>query len=372
MTSTSNGLKRRRKVFLGSLAIAIALVGLLVLEYFESGKEVSKVLGDKETVVVMTDNGPVSITAKIDTGADYSAIDSTLAKSLGLHENSLNRRVTNAQGTQVRGTADILFNIGDKQISTVVSLADRSQLSTEMLLGRSDMQDFTIDPNKQFLNEPQVPMQSNMWRSFLARATNRSLNKQVILMPILAVIVIFLRLVIGVSTFGVFSPVVIALSLMLMQPNILQGVLIYIILVSIGVAMKLLLFGKMFLPNVAEMGLIMSAIVIALFGFSFLPISFQMSATAIFFPLIITTHLVERFSRTVEENKLSEAVKLLVRTMLVAILMALIGNYLVNFSQEMIWILFAVSIALVIAIGNYTGMRVMELFRFSAFRKNEK
>lgn len=369
MTEISQALKKRKRVFWGSVAVAIAIFGLLILDYFESGKETGTVLGDRENVIVMTENGPVTVSAKIDTGADYSAIDATLAKSLGLKSNSLNRRVINAQGMQVRETADITFNIGNRQISTVVSLADRSALSTEMLIGRSDMQGFTIDPNRQFLNEPQIPTAGNLWKSFLARATNRSLNKYVILMPILAVIVVFFRLIVGVSTFGVFGPVVIALSLMLMQPNILQGVLIYLVLVSIGVAMKLLLFGKMFLPNVAEMALIMAAVVIALFGFSFLPLSFQLSATAIFFPLIITTHLVERFSRTVEENKLSEAIKLLIRTMLIAILMAFVGTFLINYSQETIWILFAISIFLIVAMGNYTGLRLSELLRFSSFRK---
>lgn len=372
MVGISESLKRRKKVFLGSIAMAVALLAVFVFDYFESGKETSAVLGDRETVVVLTDKGPVTIVAKIDTGADYSAIDATLAQSLGLRTNSLMRRVTNAQGTQLRNTADIDFSVGNRQISTIVSIADRSQLSTEMIIGRSEMQGFTVDPNRQFLNEPPVPTKGSMWSNLLVRATNRSLNKQIILMPILGVIVVLARLVFGLSTFGVFGPVVIALSLMLMQPNILQGVLIYLILVSIGVAMKLLVFSRMFLPNVAEMALIMSLTVVMLLVFSFLPLSFQLSATAIFFPLIITTHLVERFSRTVEENHLSEAMKLLVQTMIVAVIMAFIGMYLVNFSQEMIWILFAISVALVVAMGNYTGMRLNELFRFSSFKKNGK
>jgi hypothetical protein len=369
MESITKSLKNRRRIFFGSIAVVVALFAVLILDYFESGKEASTVLGDRENVVILTDKGPVNVIAKIDTGADFSSIDATLAQSLALKGNSLKRRVSNAQGQQVRDTADIVFNIGNRQVSTVVSLADRSQLSTEMIIGRSDMQGFTVDPNRQFLNEPAVPMGGPMWATFLARATNRSVNKQIILIPILGVIVILFRLVIGVSTFGVFSPVVIALSLMLMGPNIFQGILIYLVLVSIGVAMKLLVFSKLHLPNVAEMGLIMSLIVILLLGFAFLPLSFQLNATAIFFPLIITTHLIERFSRTVEENHLKDAMRLLIQTLGVAILMALAGNYLINFSQEIIWLLFVIAIFAIIALGNYTGMRLVELFRFSTFRK---
>jgi hypothetical protein len=369
MNKTSELLKKRRRIFFGSIALAVAMSGVFFLDNFETEDENSNVLGDRETVVILTEKGPVSVIAKIDTGADFSAIDATLAQSLELKNNSLVRRVSNAQGQQVRDTVDIVFNIGNKQVITIVSLADRSQLSTEMIIGRSDMQGFIIDPSRQFLNEPSFSAKGSMWATLFARATNRTINKQIILIPILGVIVVLFRLVVGVNTYGVFGPVVIALSLMLMGPNIFQGILIYLVLVSVGVAMKLLVLGRMHLPSVAEMGLIMSVIVILLLGFAFLPLAFQLNATAIFFPLIITTHLVERFSHTVEENHMSDALRLLAQTMAIAILMTLVGNYLFNYSQEAIWIVFVISIFLIIAIGNYTGMRLTEVIRFSSFRK---
>lgn len=361
--------RKRRIKIIGSLALALALSAGLVFEYFESKNEAGMILGDKENIIILSPKGPVALVAKIDTGADFSSIDSALADSLGLLHNPLKRRVSNAQGVQVRDTATLDFVVGNQEMNTIVSLADRTQLSTDMIIGRSELQGFMVDPNRQFLNEPKTMLQKPTWTSYFIRAANRSLSKQIIILPILAVFVVVFRLLLGVRTFGVFGPVVIALSLILMQPNVIQGILIYVVLISVGVALKLLVFSKMQVPNVVEMFLIMSSIVLMLVIFSFLPLSFQLTATTVFFPLIITTHLVERFSRIAEDQQVSFAVTLLAETFVVALLLTFIGTFMVNLSMGTIWILFGIAIPVAIATGNYTGLRLNELIRFDKFKK---
>ncbi|MFA7209177.1 MAG: 7TM domain-containing protein [Parcubacteria group bacterium] len=361
---------RKRKIkIIGGLALALALTAGLVFDYFESRNEAGTVLGDKENIIVLSPKGPVTFVAKVDTGADFSSIDSGLAASLGLPHNPLKRRVLSAQGIQVRDTANVDFVVGNQEINTVVSLADRTQLSTDMIIGRSDLQGFLIDPNRQFLNEPKTTAQKPTWFSFFVRATDRSLSKQIIILPILAAIVVLFRLILGIRTFGVFAPVVIALSLILMQPNVAQGVMIYVVLISVGVALELLMFSKMQLPNVVEMFLIMAAIVLMLVLFSFLPLSFQLTATTVFFPLIITTHIVERFSKVTEDQQISFAVALLVETLVVALILTFIGTFLVNFSTGVLWVIFGISIPISFAAGNYTGLRLSEFFRFDKLVK---
>lgn len=357
--------KRKIKIF-GSLALAVALLAGLIFEYFESGSEAGTVLGDKENVIILTAKGPVSLVAKLDTGADFSSIDSSLAASLGLPHNPLKRKVLNAQGVQVRDTANIDFIVANQEISSIVSLADRSQLSTDMIIGRSDMQGFTIDPNRQFLNEPKA-MQKPTWQAFFIRATNRSLNNQLIILPILGAIVVICRLIFGIKTFGIFAPVVIALSLILMQPNIGQGVFLYLMLISVGVALKLLLLSRLRLPNVAEMALSMAFTVLVLVLFSLMPLSFQLTVTTVFFPLIITTHIVESFSRAVEDQKIISAIPTLLGTIGLAVVLAFIGLFLLNFPITMIWTVFFISVMVVFAVGNYTGLRLSELVRFNRF-----
>ncbi|MDD5396454.1 MAG: 7TM domain-containing protein [Candidatus Moranbacteria bacterium] len=364
-------LRKRKIKFIGGLALALAFSAGLIFDYFESKNEPGMVIGDKENVIVLSPKGPIALVAKVDTGADFSSIDSALAESMGLVKNQLKRRVKNAQGIQVRDTVNIDYVVGNQEINTIVSVADRSQLSTDMIIGRSDMQGLLIDPNREFLTEPDSKIQRPTWSSFFMRAANRSVSKQLIILPILGLFVVLFRLVLGVRTFGVFAPVVIALSLILMQSNILQGILIYTALISIGVALKLLVFSKMQLPNVVEMFLIMVSVLLILVAFSFLPLSFQLTATTVFFPLIITTHIIERFSNITEEQHLVPAVFLLLETFFVAIILTFAGIFLVNRSMEFIWIVFAISIPVAIAAGNYTGLRLTELFRFDKLKKND-
>lgn len=362
-------LTRRRKIMLGTLVLAIIISAALLVDLYETRNEAGTLVGDMENIIVMTDKGPVNTVAKIDTGADFSAIDQTLAQSMNLKPANLKRRVLSAQGIQVRQTAAMTFVLGNKEISTIVSLADRSQLNAPIIIGRNDLQGFTIDPNRQFLNEPKTPSQRFSLASFFVRAANRAVNKQIIIIPILGAIVVILRILLGVRTFGIFGPVVIALSLILMQPNVWQGVLIYVFLIAIGAGAKILMLNRLQLPNIAEMSLIMSIIVLSLVGFSYFPLNFQLTITTVFFPLIITTHIIERFSKTSEEHQLGEAFTLLVSTLLVAIFLMFIGSYLVNKSLGVIWALFGLSILLTIVVGMYNGLRFSEFLRFKFLKK---
>jgi len=363
-------ISKRRRIAIFSTTIAIALLAGLLVDFFESKNETGPQIGSQENVVLFSPNGPSTITAKIDTGADFSAIDSSLADRLGLSHNKLKRRVLSAQGVQVRETVNAEFILGDKTISSVLSVADRSQLNTDMIVGRQDLLGFTIDPARQFLNEPKPPAnQKFSWAMLIARSANRAVSKDILIIPILGALVVLFQLIGGLRTFGVFAPVVIALSLILMSPNIIQGILIYIFLISIGTGFKIILFERLRLPHVAEMSLIMSAVVLTLVGFSFLPLGFQVAVTTVFFPLIITTHIIERFSKTVGEHRIGDAILLTVQTMALAVILTFIGSYFITQSYGAIWLLFAASILLAIAAGYYNGLRFTEFFRFKMLRK---
>jgi hypothetical protein len=363
-------LTKRKRITIFSSLIAVALLSGILVDFFESRNETSPLIGSQENIVLLTPKGAISIAAKIDTGADFSAIDSSLADKLGLQRNRLKRRVFSATGVQVRETVNMEFILGDKSISSTLSVADRSQLNTDIIVGRQDLLGFTIDPARQFLNEPKPPTNQKLsWAMLLARSANRAVSKDILIIPILGALVVLLNLVGGVKTFGIFAPVVIALSLILMSPNIIQGILIYIFLISIGTAFKILIFDRLELPHIAEMSLIMSAVVLSLVAFSFLPLGFQIAVTTVFFPLIITTHIIERFSKTVAEHRIGDAILLTVETMFVAVALTFIGSYLITQSYGAIWITFAVAILITIAVGHYNGMRLTEFFRFKLLRK---
>ena len=87
--------------------------------------------------------------AKIDTGAWRTSISLEIAEKLGIKEEGLEKRnFESALGEEFRPIAPLNLYIGGEIIPTDVSLADRSKLKYQMIIGRRDLKKFVIDPFK--------------------------------------------------------------------------------------------------------------------------------------------------------------------------------------------------------------------------------
>jgi alpha-L-glutamate ligase-like protein len=87
--------------------------------------------------------------AKIDTGAWSSAIDSKFAKSLGLLKKNKvlwYRKKLSSLGKEERPVIPVTFYLSGRKISTHVTVSDRNLLRYQLLIGRTDIQGFLIDP----------------------------------------------------------------------------------------------------------------------------------------------------------------------------------------------------------------------------------
>jgi len=92
--------------------------------------------------------------ARIDTGALRSSIDRDLAERLGLlaEENILWRRkyaYRSASGRQSRPIIGLKVSLSGRKISTSASVANRSKLSTPLLIGRNDLSGFFVNPSEE-------------------------------------------------------------------------------------------------------------------------------------------------------------------------------------------------------------------------------
>ncbi|MCE7898404.1 MAG: hypothetical protein DPW11_01045 [bacterium] len=107
-----------------------------------------KTVGAFEEVEVHGLNGKnVVVKAKIDTGADGSSIDETLAEDLGLTESDnvlYYDYFRNALGRKRRKIVGVTFRMAGRRVKTQISIADRSRLRTKMLIGRRDLKQFAV------------------------------------------------------------------------------------------------------------------------------------------------------------------------------------------------------------------------------------
>lgn len=291
-------------------------------------------VGIEETVLIAGE----PVTVRIDTGAEYSSIDSVLARELALEPTGRSVTVFGALGREEREIVTGTLTIGDRTSVTDFTIADRSELGTNALIGRRDLVGATVrvDSNSLTTPTPGIPI-----------------DRILLLIPILASLILLLRLVIGLRTYGVFGPVVIALSLI---GGVTSGLAAYAILITVGIATALVL-DRIPWPLIARIAFLLFVLAAAS---SLLDAFIVISA----FPIIITAFLVEKFSESLQVHELREGLMVLIITLLSAGLLALIGEGLITLSQTAFLIATGIGLITTVVCASYTGLRISELWRF--------
>lgn len=92
-----------------------------------------------------------TVQARIDTGAKRTSIDRELARELGLlnEDNILWRNryaYRSAAGRQTRPVVAVTLRIAGRKLKTSASVANRSKMSTPLLIGRNDLEGFLVNP----------------------------------------------------------------------------------------------------------------------------------------------------------------------------------------------------------------------------------
>lgn len=111
-----------------------------------SGK---RIIGVNEPVEIFDDKNNIFKTiAKIDTGAYRSTICSSIAEKLNILKPIKWKNVQSALGKQKRPIIKLSFVLDKKPINTEAFVVSRSELKFDMLIGRKDLKQFFIDPQK--------------------------------------------------------------------------------------------------------------------------------------------------------------------------------------------------------------------------------
>lgn len=196
---------------------------------------------------------------------------------------------------------------------------------------------------------------------------DRRLVEVLLLMPVAALIVCVFRNVIGLHSFGTFSPALIGLAFH--DLNSLPGLLVFISILLVGWLMRRIL-DRYHLLQVPRIAVMLTLIMSVLIGLIVLSNQYGAMTTRYIslFPIVILTGMVERFWTVETEDSTLASFKTLLQTMVMAMTIALllsrpwVVKQLFCYPETL-----GMVMAAQLLIGRYTGYRLMELFRFRDF-----
>nr|WP_086940202.1 inactive transglutaminase family protein [Thaumasiovibrio occultus] len=192
----------------------------------------------------------------------------------------------------------------------------------------------------------------------------QAMFKTIMLVPIGALVVVFLRILVGLKTSGTFMPVLIAMSFV--QTQLLTGVLGFLLIVGVGLIFRSYL-SRLNLLLVSRISAVIIMVIMIISGFTV--IAYKMGIveglTITFFPMIILSWTIERMSILWEEEGAKEVMIQGGGSLLTAILvyLAMTNDIVRHLTFNFIGVQFLI-LALILVLGNYTGYRLSELRRF--------
>lgn len=196
--------------------------------------------------------------------------------------------------------------------------------------------------------------------------------KWLMIFPLAILMVVIMRNIIGVSTMGTFTPMLLAMSLV--KTGFVSGLVCFSVMIALGLIMRALVakLNLLLVPRISFVVIFVILLiqVLTIIGYR---MNYEIVSSAIFFPIIITAWIIERASITWEEDGAMNTLKEIFNTLLTAIV-----TYFVISNEAVRHIMFAfnelniVILFVVMLLGTYTGYRLTELTRFAPLINKEK
>ena len=216
--------------------------------------------------------------------------------------------------------------------------------------------------------------EANDWLGFSIHALpieEQAMFKTILLLPIGALVVCIMRILVGIRTSGTFMPVLIALAFI--ETSLLTGLIGFLLVVSVGLMIRSYM-SHLNLLLVARISAVIITVItiIGLFSVFSYRVGLTEGLKITFFPMIILSWTVERMSILWEEEGWKEVAIQGTGSLLTAVAayLAMTNPWMRHLSFNFIGLQF-VALALIMLVGSYTGYRLLELRRFSAFYDSE-
>lgn len=187
----------------------------------------------------------------------------------------------------------------------------------------------------------------------------------ILMLPIMATIIAFFRQVIGLTTFGIYTPTVITISFIALTFQF--GLAILLLTLISGTATRILLdrFRLLYIPKVAIIFTSSSFVIFLTLGLSAYLNFVEITSIAIF-PMLIMLTMGEKFLNLQAGQGLFSALLATIETVFVSTLCYFVATaeYMQTFVLNYPGWMFLLIIVINVALGRFTGLRLNEYFRF--------
>ena len=189
-----------------------------------------------------------------------------------------------------------------------------------------------------------------------------------LMVPIGALLVVFMRTFIGVQTFGTFMPILIAIAFR--ETQLFWGIALFTGIVFVGLLIRFYL-EHLRLLLIPRLAVILVVVVTLMLMLSMITskLGFDRLLSVSLFPMVILAMTIERMSITWEENGAQAALFQGLGSLVVASF-----GYLLMTNQQLSYMMFVfpefllVILGICLLMGRYTGYRLTELLRFREFK----
>ena len=208
----------------------------------------------------------------------------------------------------------------------------------------------TISPFLQFFIREGVPFET---------------VRLIFMLPIIATFIAFLRQVVGIKAFGIYTPLIVTFAF-LATNGLKYGIAIFVTIILVGMIMRFVLkpFRLLYLPRVAIMLSMVAFLILAM-----LVVGGSLKRTGLasvsIFPILIMITLVEKFIAVQIEKGDKTAILLALETLAISIMGYYIASWgaLIRLLSVFPWVI-VLTIPINIFLGKWTGLRIQEYFRF--------
>jgi hypothetical protein len=251
------------------------------------------------------------------------------------------------------GMEPLFESQGAKNLAATVSVSRSEESAIQAVLETGEMK-------KPFLLD---------FSLFSLPIETQSVYHVILLLPVGVLLLVILRNVIGIRTFGTFMPVLIAMAFR--ETQLAWGLFLFTTLIALGLGIRLYLahLKLLVVPRLAAI-LIIVIFLMAIFSILTHKLGLERGLSVALFPMVILTMTIERMSIVWEElgalDTLQQGAWSLVAALLAYVVMTLSYiEHLVFVFPELLFILLAGMLLL----GRYAGIRLLELPRFKSLTK---